>query len=692
MRTLDDYPREESPNKRARTDIADNLQNGGRNEAERCSADGIDHADDMMERAVPDCISALAPCSKPNHKADPQQERFTAEQSLSKQLHIYQKQEYDEGMYVYKSPVPTEGDVPEALFRPAATLYNAGQILVAQGKYSEAMRWFEIASLRLKLHMESAGLPTLLFVDAIHNLGYCHFRLGNNDDAMTCFTKALEIAKRVGLGEMDEAAITNCIGVLHFHQEESSCWDKSLEMMQMSLAVFEKHLSDESPKLATLLNNIGRVHYRKGDYTEALKFYKRALTIRRNQLGNQSVDVAATICNTGQTYHQRGEFDKALQYYQEFLQMAKTGIGSNHSRDVAVVANCMAEIYHERREMEKAQGMYEDSLAAALKSFGTIHPYVASILQKLGSLHYEMNNLGVALRYYTDGFKVEEVVHEASHPHILAALMNIAQIHREGGEFRLAMLFYSDAHSRTVKVYGPDSLETANLALSMGLMQYQLKAHEAAFEFYQEALRIQRIHYGSDDNADVASSLNSIGLVLFNQGIHEMAKECFFESLRIRRKLLGPNHRDVAILCYNIATIHLECRNDELAITYYKETLRVERLALGPKHEDVVLTLQHLGLVFQQRGQLEEAAVYFAEALDIERTKSDPESQRAAAKLLNLLGNIHLQSANVKDMMTCFAHASRIYSEHGQPCEGLIIAGYNFYGLNKVHPPGAQAA
>ena len=61
-------------------------------------------------------------------------------------------------------------------------------------------------------------------------------------------------------------------------------------------------------------------------------------------------------------------------------------------------------------------------------------------------------------------------------------------------------------------------------------------------------------------------------------------------SLRIRCKMVGANHRDIAILWYNIATIFLEVGEDDEAMNCYKETLCVERHALEPDHHDVVLS------------------------------------------------------------------------------------------------------
>jgi tetratricopeptide (TPR) repeat protein len=144
-------------------------------------------------------------------------------------------------------------------------------------------------------------------------------------------------------------------------------------------------------------------------------------------------------------------------------------------------------------------------------------------------------------------------------------------------------------------------------------------------------------------------------------------------------------------LWYNIATIFLEIGEDEEAMKYYRETLRVERLALGHDHHDVVLTLQHMGHVHQQRGDLDEALSYYREALVIERKKKGDDDV-AVAKVLNLIGNIHMQRAEIKEVMVCYSEATRIYMKCGQPVENLVIGGYNFYALSKLHPECAPIA
>ena len=117
----------------------------------------------------------------------------------------------------------------------------------------------------------------------------------------------------------------------------------------------------------------------------------------------------------------------------------------------------------------------------------------------------------------------------------------------------------------------------------------------------------------------------------------------------------------------------------------------MERHALGDEHPDVALTLQYIGRVLLQQGNLDGAMDSFREALELERRRSG--EKRTLARILNIMGNIFLQQANVKEMMKCFEEAARIFvSLPPGIAENLVVVGYNFYNLSKLHPPAAPVA
>ena len=611
---------------------------------------------------------------------------------MTSSVDINQRHEYDEGMRVYGEPLTIDTSSQSECIE-SVIFYNIAQTHSHRGEYETAKTWFEQSFSRSR--ETSDKLSCHINVKNLHNLGHCAYELGQNTKAMQYYEKALALILELDLDSDYLAAILNCVGVLSFHQQTDDK-AKTLETFQQSLEMYQSSFESDSLVIATVLNNIGRVYFLRSEFEEALLVYTEAVTIRRQVLGDLSIDVAATVYNIGQTNYQLGDLDKSMEHYQDFLLIAKSCFGSD-TRDIALAYKGIAEIHQEKSELKLAQHYFTQALSSQRASVGN-YTEVASTLNKLGNLCYEMQDYASAMKYYKEGLEVENTVLPSSHSHIVITLTNIAHIHKHLRDYRRALRAYKSVMKMQSQTLGTDSIKVAETLSSIGLMQYHVRDFESAFESYQEALRIRREYYGADDHPDVASTLNSVGLVLFKQDMFELARNCFVESLRIRRKVLGESHRDVAILWYNIATIYFETGEDDLAIQFYKETLRVERESLGYDHPDVILTLQHIGQVLQKLGRLGEAVKFFSEALELERQAAHGKKEAGSeiGKILNFIGNVHLQQGNTKEMMDCYIEASRIYEANRYGAQGLeetlVISGFNFYGLSKMHPPCAPVA
>jgi tetratricopeptide (TPR) repeat protein len=537
----------------------------------------------------------------------------------------------------------------------------------------------------------------ILCVKILSGIGYCRFKAGDQNEAERYYQQALSLVSDFDLGSYHMAGALNCIGVLLFNKQSEI--GEAMILFHQSLQHYQSLESNDANqvRVATVLNNIGRVHFLRSEYEEALPIYHEALAIRRRYLGSLSVDVAATVYNIGQTNQQLKQYDYAMQCYMEFLETAKNVFG-DLSLDVAAAYKAIAEVHQLTGDLNKAKDYLKLSLTAQQTALGgRISIEVATTLNKLGNILYELKDFKSAMQYYKQGLAIEREVLPSGHKHLVITMTNIAHICKQVGQHRKALAAYKQVYQMQVNGdRSADSVDVADTLSSIGLMEYHLRDYDASFESYQEALRIRRQHYGTDDHVVIASTLNSIGLVLFKQELFELSKKCFSESLRIRKQLLGNDHRDVAILWYNIATIHFETGEDEIAIQMYKEALRVEKMALGEDHPDVILTLQHLGQVHQQLGHFEKALGYYQEALTSERRRLSVSNADASTlgRILNLLGNIHLQLAHTQEMMDCYVEASRIYDSNNKEVKGgtLVIAGYNFYGLSKSNPLCAPVA
>ena len=333
--------------------------------------------------------------------------------------YIYQRMDFDEGMHGFSNAEPIGiDDQPQEV--AAILLFNAGQARRRMNDYDGASRYYDRA-LRAILPFPNdigmAGHVHSVVIPILHNIGQLHYRLGNIQDAIETYKVAEKHSLALHGDEDITVSITlNCLGVLHYHKSADES-HQALEYFNAALTIHTKILGPNHEEVATILNNMGRVHVQRDEFDQALTYYEKALIIRRERLGQDSIDYAATAFNAGQSLHQKGDHDRAIELYQEFLQVALAKFSKNH-RDIAVVMSGIAQIHQERKEYDKALELYEESLAVGKAALGEHHSEVAMLLNRIGNFHFERDNLDAALQAYRSGLEIEQKVLEPGHPNM----------------------------------------------------------------------------------------------------------------------------------------------------------------------------------------------------------------------------------------------------------------------------------
>ena len=265
-----------------------------------------------------------------------------------------------------------------------------------------------------------------IIIPILHNIGQLQYRRGEISKATEMYSSALSHARGMyGERHPHVASALNCLRVLHYHDANSSDEDgvevyssavggvkktegggeagsssnsvdsssntittsssssddststdrsekqkqqhtstgKAMSLFQQALTIRHALLGPTHVDVATVLNNIGRIHVQLDQFDQALNYYEDALRIRRATLGVDSLDYAATAFNAGQSFHQKGELTRAAELYHEFLRVALMTFGHSH-RDVAVVLSGIAQIHQEKKKYAKALELYEASLCA----------------------------------------------------------------------------------------------------------------------------------------------------------------------------------------------------------------------------------------------------------------------------------------------------------------------------------------
>ena len=79
------------------------------------------------------------------------------------------------------------------------------------------------------------------------------------------------------------------------------------------MAISEKALGPEHPKVAVCLNNLAMIYQSLGDYTKAEQLYKRAVEIQPAY--------EKAYYNLGNVYRVREDYDRAVTMYQKAAQL-----------------------------------------------------------------------------------------------------------------------------------------------------------------------------------------------------------------------------------------------------------------------------------------------------------------------------------------------------------------------------------
>jgi tetratricopeptide (TPR) repeat protein len=152
-------------------------------------------------------------------------------------------------------------------------------------------------------------------MDALHNLGDVLEAMGKSDDSAQCFRDMLHVAWRYDNLNKAGAAYSR----LARGQRRIGKYDDAMNHLRRAHELFERSRDDRG--IASCLDDMGRVNWLRGAFSQALEFHRQALTIRR-ALGDRR-SIALSLANIGRVHHDSGNFKAAIAQFREALDLRR---------------------------------------------------------------------------------------------------------------------------------------------------------------------------------------------------------------------------------------------------------------------------------------------------------------------------------------------------------------------------------
>jgi tetratricopeptide (TPR) repeat protein len=188
----------------------------------------------------------------------------------------------------------------------------------------------------------------------------------------------------------------------------------------------------ESLALASSLNNLAYDYLEMGRFDDAEPLYRRALAMHEKLLGPNHPKVGLSLNNLAEISWHQNDLEEAESLYRRALAIKLKTIGLLHPSTEKTVNN-LAQIYREQGRYQEAYHLFEDSVAIAEKTLGPDHPDVARALNNWSSIYFDLGDYETATRLLLEAIAIRERNGQIKHPSLANTFFNLAGAHEEAG-------------------------------------------------------------------------------------------------------------------------------------------------------------------------------------------------------------------------------------------------------------------
>ncbi len=365
-----------------------------------------------------------------------------------------------------------------------------------------------------------------------------------------------------------------------------------------------RQLDREPAAQAELLQTLGELYQKLGNFGRADTLLTTALARRQSALGAEHPDVANSLVALGLLHVDRAEYAEAEQLVRQGLELSRRTRPADHP-EVASATAALGRVLQEHGAydsaivvQERGLRMYGDSasaeLAAALAGLATSHFFAG---------HYDtadsLNQRALAMR---------RTIYGDRHPLVAENLADLAASRFDRGEYAAAEAGYREVLGLMQAWYGPDHPRTAATLSKLGQSLVFQERFDEARAMLNEALAIRERVFGPSHPL-VAATLNEMGNAAVKQGRLDDAEAAYARMVAIYRTAYADHHYLIGTATSNLANVFMERKQYPHAEALFREAVRRFTETQGAGHVNTGIARIKLGRSLLRQRRFAEGAV-----------------------------------------------------------------------------------
>ncbi|ACE06616.1 hypothetical protein Aasi_1304 [Candidatus Amoebophilus asiaticus 5a2] len=394
-----------------------------------------------------------------------------------------------------------------------------------------------------------------------------------------------------------------------------------------------------------------------GPHLEALEKLLNNLQNEQSETTNliNQKEFATLITCIARYHHYQGiNYKDALIYYQKALEMYRTIYTGNHP-DIASSLDNIGNVYYDLIQYQEALKYYEQAFEIKKTIYKDTHPSVATSLNNIGNVYRDLGRRQDALNYLKRALAMRQALYTGNHPDIANSLNSIGMIHQVLGENQEALKYYEQALKMRQAIYTNNHPDIASSLHGIGTFYCMLKADSKALPYFKQALEIYKAIY-TDKHPKVAYILNNIGIIYQSSGDYSKALQYLEDTLTIYKVIYSDNHPHVASVLQNIGGIYNSLTDYTKAVDYLIQALKMKKAIYAGNHPFVATALDSIGIVYHNSHEYEKALEYYEEALKMRQALYKGNHPDIVCSLNNI-GNVYSRLVQHQEALKYYQQA-----------------------------------
>lgn len=391
------------------------------------------------------------------------------------------------------------------------------------------------------------------------------------------------------------------------------------DLLQSGTERVRRELVTQPAIQAQMLNVLGDVHQKLGNYENALPLLEQAMQIRHSLHTGDHPDIAESLNSLGTLNSKTGELDDAVEHLNRALEMRIRLFGPLHE-DVAKSYTSLANLTQTRGNYDEAERLYREALSIHSQLSDEPGKNKALSMANLATILQRKGSLDEAQQYHLDALNMFQAVLSGDHPLIATSSNNLALLYTERGMFELALPLARKALDMRKSLYGEQHPQVLTSLNNLASLLADLGNVVEAEELYHKSLELRKIQHG-DESMPVAIGYNNLANLLRKNGRFDEAVSMFRLASGTARQALGADHPSVAIITGNLAGALRRQGSVDEAEQYYGIAFEVLQRTLSDDHPSTARVRIGLGECYTDRGRFEQAEEQIRLGFDVLRNK-----------------------------------------------------------------------